>query len=84
MEIMSYTAVRSNLADVLDRVSDDRTPVVVTRQNGRKAVLLGYDDYLSFLETAHLMASPENARRINQGMAEVEAGLAQAHELLEA
>jgi len=83
MEIMSYTAVRSNLANVLDRVSDDHIPVVVTRQNGRKAVLLGYDDYLSFLETAHLMASPENARRINRGIAEVEAGLTQEHALID-
>jgi len=84
MEIMSYTAVRNNLAHVLDKVSDDHVPVVVTRQNGRKAVLLGYDDYMSFLETAHLLANPYNAERIHQGIAEVEAGLTQEHALIEA
>jgi len=84
MEIMSYTAVKNDLAKVLDKVSDDHVPVVVTRQNGRKAVLLGYDDYLSYVATAHLLASPHNAARIHQGIAEVEAGLAQRHDLIEA
>jgi len=84
MHIMSYTAVRGNLANVLDKVSDDHVPVVITRQNGRKAVLIGYDDYMSYVETAYLMSTPNNAQRLNASIAEVEAGLTKAHELIEA
>jgi len=84
MQIMSYTAVRVNLASVLDKVNDDHVPVVITRQNDRKAVLIGYDDYLSYVETAHLLSNPYNAERLNQSIADIEAGRVQEHELIEA
>ncbi|KEQ00696.1 MULTISPECIES: type II toxin-antitoxin system Phd/YefM family antitoxin [Snodgrassella] len=83
MEIMSYTEVRKRFAETIDRVNDDHIPIVITRQNGQKAVLLSLDDYNSYQETAYLMASPVNAERINKGIAEVEAGLAKQHELIE-
>ena len=40
MEIMSYTEVRKRFAETIDRVNDDHIPIVITRQNGQKAVLL--------------------------------------------
>jgi len=48
MDIVSFTHLRVNLARYLDKVDNDHTPVVITRQNDRKAVLIGYDDYISF------------------------------------
>jgi prevent-host-death family protein len=83
MDTINYTTLRNNLASVLDKVNDDHNPVLVTRQNGKPAVILSLEDYKSFEETAYLMASPLNAQRLNQAIAEVEAGNTLSHELIE-
>lgn len=83
MDTINYSTFRSNLASVLDKVNDDHVPVLVTRQNGKPAVILSLEDYKSFEETAYLMASPNNAQRLNQAIAEVEAGQSTRHEMLE-
>jgi len=56
---------------------------LITRQNGKPAVVMSLDDFHSYEETAYLMASPKNAERINQAIAEVEAGKAVQHALTE-
>lgn len=83
MDTINYSTLRSNLASVLDKVNDDHHPVLVTRQNGKPAVILSLEDYKSFEETAYLMASPVNAQRLNQAIAEVEAGNTQTHDLIQ-
>lgn len=83
MDTMSYSSFRSRLASTLDKVNDDHKPVLITRQNGKPAVLISLEDFQAYEETAYLMASPKNAERLNQAIAEVEAGKAVAHELLE-
>jgi antitoxin YefM len=83
MNTINYSTFRSNLASVLDKVNDDHVPVLVTRQNGKPAVILSLEDYNAFEETAYLMASPVNAKRLNQAIAEVEAGNVTQHELIE-
>lgn len=83
MDTINYSTLRSNLASVLDKVNDDHNPVLVTRQNGKPAVILSLEDYKSFEETAYLMASPVNAQRLNQAIAEVEEGKAVIHDLIE-
>jgi antitoxin YefM len=83
MDTINYSTFRSNLASVLDKVNDDHVPVLVTRQNGKPAVILSLEDYKSFEETAYLMASPINARHLNQAIAEIEAGQVIQHELLD-
>ena len=83
METMSYSAFRSNLARTLDKVNDDHKPVLITRQNGKPAVVISLEDYHAYEETAYLMASPVNAARLNQAIAEVEAGKTFQRELIE-
>ena len=76
MESISYSALRSKLARTLDKVNDDRAPVLITRQRGKPAVLMSLDDYNSFAETEYLLRSPANAQRLNEAKAEVEADIA--------
>ncbi|MFG3818859.1 type II toxin-antitoxin system Phd/YefM family antitoxin [Limnothrix redekei] len=64
MDAISYSALRANLAGTMDRVCDDREPIVVTRKNGRSVVMLSLEDYASLAETAYLLRSPENAKRL--------------------
>jgi antitoxin YefM len=83
MDTLSYSAFRANLAKVLDRVNDDHLPVQISRQNGKPAVVMSLEDFKSYEETAYLMASPRNAQRLNEAIAEVEAGKTARHELIE-
>ena len=74
METISYSNFRNHLATTLDKVNDDHVPILITRQNGKPAVIISLDDFKSYEATAYLMASPKNAARLNQAIAEIEAG----------
>lgn len=82
MDTISYSAFRSNLATTLDKVNDNHKPIMITRQNGKPAVVISLEDFQAYEETAYLMASPKNAERLNQAIAEVEAGKIFPHELI--
>ena len=58
----------------MDEVWDDREPMIVTRQGGRSVVILSLEDYEALGETAYLMRSPENARRLTESIRRLEAG----------
>ena len=83
MKAISYSELRSNLKEVLDRVSDDRQPVIVTRRGGKQAVLISYEEYSSMEETAYLLASPKNAERLRVAVKRLEQGQGEGHELVE-
>lgn len=82
MRTMTYSESRQRYAEVLDSVVDDREGVVITRSGRESAVILSLEDYESLRETAYLMRSPANARRLLDAMERLEAGQWQAHELL--
>ena len=81
MDAMSYSAFRAKLAKTLDRVNDNHTPVLITRQNGKPAVLISLEDFHAYEETAYLMASPKNAQRLNDAITEIESGRFAQHDL---
>jgi antitoxin YefM len=61
---VSYTEARERLASLLDEVVDDREVVVITRRGREDVAVIAADELSSLLETAHLLRSPENARRL--------------------
>lgn len=83
MKTMSYTESRARYAEVLDGVVDDREEVVITRAGHEPVVIVSLDEYESLRETAHLMRSPANARRLFDAMERLEAGRGEAHALIE-
>ena len=83
MDTMSYSAFRNHLAGCLDKVNDDHKPLLITRQNGKPAIVMSVEDFHSYEETAYLMASPLNAERLNQAIQEVEIGNFGQHELID-
>ena len=83
MDTISYSNFRSHLANILDKVNDDHVPMLITRQNGKPAVVISLEDFQSYEETAYLMASPQNAARLNQAVAEIEAGNTVQHPLVD-
>lgn len=64
MSTISYSAARESFAETMDRVCDNHQPIVVTRQKQRSVVILSLEDYESLNETAYLLRSPANARRL--------------------
>jgi len=64
MDIISYSQAQKDLGRLMDKVSDDRAPLIVTRRGGRSVVMLSLEDYRSMEETLYLMRSPANARRL--------------------
>ncbi len=66
--VITYTKLRSNLKSVLDKVCSDSEPVLIERQNGEDVVMLSREDYASLVETAYLMRSPANAKRLHKAM----------------
>jgi len=83
MDTMSYSLFRNHLAQTLDKVNEDHAPVMITRQNGKPAVLVSLEDFQSYEETAYLMASPENAKRLNDAISQLEVGKGNTHELID-
>jgi len=59
---------RARLAALLDRAGDDRETVIITRRDHRDVALIAADELRSLEETAHLMRSPANARRLLEAL----------------
>ena len=83
MKTMSYTESRARYAEMLDGVVNDREEVVITRAGHPSVVVMSLDDFESLKETAYLMRSPANARRLLEAMERLEAGHGEAHALLD-
>lgn len=64
MDAITYSAARANLACTMDRVCQNHEPLIITRSGQQSVVMLSLDDYKSLEETAYLLRSPENARRL--------------------
>jgi len=82
MKTMSYTESRARYAEVLDSVIDDREEVVITRAGHEPVVIVSLADFEALRETAYLMRSPANARRLLDAMERLEAGQGVEHDLV--
>jgi len=74
MDAISYTAARENLASTMDKVCSDRAPVVITRKRNQAVVMISLEDYEALEETAYLLRSPANARRLRNAVQALEKG----------
>jgi antitoxin YefM len=61
---MTYTAARENLASTINRVCEDDSPVMITRNRDQDVVMLSLAEYESLQETAYLLRLPANAKRL--------------------
>jgi antitoxin YefM len=83
MEAISYTTARQNLAKTMDKVCEDRAPIIVTRKSSKSVVIMSLEDYESLEETAYLLRSPKNARRLLESIAQLESGKGSEKGLIE-
>lgn len=83
MRTMTYSESRARYAEVLDAAVDDREEVVITRAGHEPAVIVALSEYESLKETAYLLRSPANARRLLAAIDRLESGAGEVHELVE-
>lgn len=74
MKSITYTEARENLANTINRVCEDNTPVIITRRRDQAVVVLSLAEYESLQETAHLLRSPANAKRLFSSLDSIKRG----------
>ena len=82
MKTITYTAARQNLAKTMEKVCEDRAPVIITRKASNSVVIMSLEDYEAFEETAYLLRSPKNTRRLIESIAQLENDKGTEKELL--
>ena len=71
---ITYSAARENLASTINRVCEDQAPVVITRNRDQAVVMMSLAEYESLQETAYLLRSPANAKRLLASLEAVKRG----------
>lgn len=70
----SYSKARQTLASLMDQVTDTREPVLIHRRGKEPVALIAADELAGWLETAYLLRSPKNARRLMEASRRVADG----------
>lgn len=74
MDAITYTSARQQLAQTMNEVCENHTPVIITRQRAEAVVMMSLSDFNSIQETAYLLSNPANAERLRASVADAEAG----------
>ena len=74
MDAITYTTARANLAKTMDRVCNDHEALIITRNGEQSVVMLSLEDFKSLEETAYLLRSPTNAKRLLAAVEALDAG----------
>lgn len=83
MRTISYSEARQNLSATMMKTVEDRAPVLITRQNGEACVLMSLEEYNSLEETAYLLRSPANARRLMDSIESLKNGQSIEKDIIE-
>jgi antitoxin YefM len=81
MDAITYTHARNNLTATMDKTIADHEPVIITRQSGDAVVMMSLEDFRSWEETAYLLNSPANARKLMKSLAEADGGKTRSRSL---
>jgi antitoxin YefM len=68
---MTYTHLRDKLASILDQVVEDQEIVIVRRRGSKDVALIPAAELAGLMETAYLLRSPKNAKRLLTAMRRV-------------
>lgn len=77
----TYTAARANQAALCNKVSRNREIVIINRRGSGDIAMISADELSGLLETAHLLRSPRNAKRLLSALKRAEARKGRAQPL---
>jgi len=83
MDAITYTTARQNLAKTMEKVCEDHSPVIITRKKNDSVVIMSLEDYTALEETAFLLRSPKNTRRLIESIVQLAEGEGTERELAE-
>ncbi|MCD0447097.1 type II toxin-antitoxin system prevent-host-death family antitoxin [Glycomyces sp. A-F 0318] len=83
MKAISFSQAQAEFGKTLDTVIDDREEAIVVRDGHESVVIVALDEYESLKETAYLLSSPVNARRLLASIDELENGRGVVRDLIE-
>ena len=81
MNVITYTDARNRLASEMDKVVQDREETVITRSGRESVVMVAQGEWDAIQATLHLLSSPRNAARLQEAIAELDAGSGEEREL---
>lgn len=81
MDAVTYSSARANLARTMDRVCNDHEALIITRNGEQSVVMLSLEDFQALQETAYLLRSPTNAKRLLSAVTQLAAGSGSEREL---
>ncbi|OBS07883.1 type II toxin-antitoxin system prevent-host-death family antitoxin [Acidihalobacter prosperus] len=84
MDAVTYSHTRQHLSEIMNKVTNDRAPVLITRQAGEPVVMMSLQDFNALEETAYLMRSPKNAKRLMESIEQLATNGGQFRELVDA
>jgi antitoxin YefM len=74
MDAITYSAARANLATTMDRVCEDHEALIITRNGQQSVVMVSLEDFTALEETAYLLRSPANMKRLIAAMDQLNSG----------
>lgn len=80
MLAVNYSTIRNKLKDYCDRATDEEETVIVTRKGEKNVVIMSLEHYNTIMKAVR---NAEYLAKIDQGIAQLEAGQGQIHELIE-
>ena len=83
MDAITYTTARQNLAKTMEKVCQDHSPIIITRKKNDSVVIMSLEDYTALEETAFLLRSPKNTRRLIESIVQLGEGKGTEGELAE-
>ena len=69
---------RQSLPELITRMRKLMDRVIITRKGKPEAVLMGFDEYESWIETLELMSRPQTIKGVREGLADLKAGRARS------
>lgn len=74
MRTLNYTTARKQLANAIDDVVDDHTPLIITKGSDKAVVMMSLEDWNAWQETMYLLRSPKNAERLLEAIRDFNEG----------
>ena len=83
MNAVNYSDLRKNLKSYMDKVYEEREPLIVTRKNNENVVVMSIEQYNSLVETSFLLGTEANAHHLAESLQQARSGLGHERELIE-
>ncbi len=83
MKSITYSYARQHLAETMKNVCDHHDPIMITSKRNKAVIMLSLEDFASLEETAYLLRSPKNAKRLIESIEQLDSGKGQTKDLID-